>query len=102
MGKRSRRQFVLTGTGPTLGTMTQVRTTLGDFNTAADGGPSKSMGTEFLYGPGFTLEMAANDPVTQAIISVSDDDLALPVLMRLCRAKAWKLTDLESGRTFAG
>lgn len=86
-----------------LGTLNQVRSTLADFNTSPDGGPTKSMGTDFLYGPGFTLEIATSaDPVMQAIISVSDDDLALPCLMRLCKTKGWKLMDLESGRTFGG
>lgn len=103
MAKRSKRQFVLMPGASPMGSLSDVRERLGDFNTAADGGPAKSYGTEFLYGPGYSVELPTGaEQVTQAIVSVNDDELALPVLMRMCKARGWKLVDIESGRTFGG
>jgi hypothetical protein len=100
---RRKRQVVLHNPGQSagLGTAAELRRTLADFNTAPDGSVSKSMGTQFLYGPGFLVEVASTQElVTQAIITLQDEDIGLPVLFRLCRASGWKMVDIESGRTF--
>jgi hypothetical protein len=34
------------------------------------------------------------------MLTVTDDDIAWPVLSRACRLQGWTLIDLESGRTF--
>ena len=84
-----------------LGTRKQVAETLACFNTGPDGAPSKNAGTEFLYGPGMTVEIPTTaDTVNQAIASISDEDIALPVLMNMCKKLSWKLMDIESGRVF--
>ena len=83
-----------------LGRWGEVIERLGAFNTAGDGS-SRSTGTEILHGPGYVVELAAGqEEVTQAMVIVHDEDLAWPVLSRLCRQTGWKMTDLESGRMF--
>ena len=87
----------------TLGTPKEFRSTLADFNTGPDGGPPGTMGTEFFHGPGISVELATGqDLVTQAIVSISDEDIAWPVLGRLCKRTGWKMMDMESGRIFGG
>ena len=101
MGKRGKRQLVLMAHEGALGSMPEVLRILARFNTGVDGGPPKALGTTLLHGPGFILEVPASaDEVTQAIVHATDEELALPVLMRLCKAQRWKMIDLESGRSF--
>lgn len=81
-----------------LGSQREVRDSLIRFNTGSDGLAPKS-GTEMLHGPGFVVEMATSvDPVTQLIASVNDEDIAWPVLLRLCRELRWRMMDIETGR----
>lgn len=105
-----KRQLVLTrppaskgdATVVPLGDRQQVVATLAKYNTAPDGS-KRSTGMEVLWGPGMVMEFpAAADEVNQAMVSVSDDDIAWPVLQRLCKATGWMLVDLESGRSFGG
>jgi hypothetical protein len=104
---RKRRQLVImaekAGTPRPLGTRREVGEMLACFNTAADGAASSNGGTEFLYGPGMTVEIpTSTETVNQAIASISDDEIALPVLMNMCKKLGWKLMDIESGRVFGG
>jgi len=105
-----RRQLVLMcegedGEGPSaLGSVDSVIEELGVFNTAPDGSsrPS-SVGTKVLYGPGFVVEVASGQKVVhQAILTVEDDELAWPVLARLCQATGWRMMDIETGQVFGG
>jgi hypothetical protein len=102
---RKRRQVVLinqtdSGSAP-LGKLPELRARMADFNTGPDGGPDKGTGTEFWYGPGFVVEVpSGHDQVMQAIISVQDDELGLPVLFRMCKSLGFKMQDMESGRIF--
>lgn len=89
--------------GGPLGLPRQVREAFASFNTAPDGGPGPSSGIELLHGPGMTVELPAAGEkvdVQQAMITVTDDDIAWPVLSRACRANKWTLVDLESGQAF--
>jgi hypothetical protein len=103
---RKRRQLVIMGPekagSPTpLGSRRQVTEVLACFNTGPDGAPPSSMGTEFYYGPGMTVEIPSSmDQISQAIATMSDEEIALPVLMKLCKTHSWKLMDIESGRVF--
>lgn len=105
---KSRRQVVLTrkavpGSGtPPLGSRRDIREHLARFNTSGDGTePKASRGTEVLYGPGMVIEIPLNmDSVAQAMVTMSDEDIAWPVLMRLCKELSWQMVDLESGRAF--
>jgi hypothetical protein len=103
---RKRRQLVIIGpekggSPAPLGSRGQVVECLSCFNTGPDGAVRENTGTEFLYGPGMTVEIpTTSDQVNQAIATISDDEIALPVLMKMCKAHAWKLMDIESGRVF--
>jgi hypothetical protein len=103
---RKRRQLVIigpekAGSPAPLGSRRQVVECLSGYNTSPDGAARENTGTEFLYGPGMTVEIAtSSDLVNQAIATISDDEIALPVLMKMCKALSWKLMDIESGRVF--
>lgn len=102
-----KRQIILTrtdgaggGMAP-LGSVREVLDALADFNTAPDGGPKRSTGTDFLHGPGFVVEIPSTQAtVTQAIVTMTDEDIAWPVLVRLTKRLGWTMVDLETGRSF--
>jgi hypothetical protein len=87
---------------PPLGSRGVVRDSLANYNTAPDGAPPRTgAGTEILYGPGMIVELPlSQDTIMQAMVTVNDEDTAMPVLLRACRALGWAMVDLESGRTF--
>ena len=89
------------GASPTpLGSLRALREAFAPYNTAPDGSPSSS-GTELLHGPGLVVEIPTGLPeINQAMLTVTDDDIAWPVLSRACRLQGWTLVDIESGRTF--
>lgn len=83
-----------------LGTLRQIREALANFNTASDGGKPR-LGTEVLHGPGIFLEIpTGQDDINQAMVTVLDEEIAWPVLSRLCKALGWKMMDIESGRLY--
>ncbi len=89
------------GALPSLGTGKQVKSILELYNTSPDGSPGRSLGTEVLYGPGMVVDIpTSSEAVTQIMASVTDEEIAWPVLSKLCRDRKWKLVDLETGRTF--
>lgn len=85
-----------------LGSADQVREALAKLNTTADGSNSpESFGV--LYGPGIIVQMpmvGPNEPVMQLAVSMQEEDIAWPVLLRICRTLKWKMMDPASGRTF--
>ena len=85
---------------PPLGTLKQVEQTLARFNTAPDGALGKaSMGLLTMYGPGMIVEIpTGNDEISQLMVTMTDDDFAFPVLMRLCREQKWTLMAPETGQ----
>lgn len=84
-----------------LGTHKEVKAALASFNTGLDGGPPKASTSEVLHGPGMVVELpTTTELVQQAMVTMTDDDIAWPVLERLCRVLKWKLVDLETGRSF--
>ncbi len=99
---------------PPLGTLREVRNALGHCNISPDGsgphGYGERLGTCVFHGPGMVLEVAlTEDPtanrgagpdVRQVLVSVTDEDFAFPVLMRLCKLNQWQMMDPDSGRTF--
>lgn len=87
---------------PPLGTIAEVSEKLADFNTAPDGSArSAAAGTVVLHGPGLVVELPMGlDRVTQGLVTLIDEDVAWPVLMRLVKNLPWKLLDLETGRSF--
>ena len=90
------------GSMPPLGSLQSVQETLGAVNTACDGSDgSAETGIIVMHGPGFVVEIASGiDPVSQAMVTLDDEDTAWPVLMLLCTRAKWAMMDLETGRTF--
>lgn len=87
-----------------LGTHKQVIDALSIFNTAPDGSRDpESFGV--LHGPGFIVQMpmvGLDDPVSQIAVSVQEEEIAWPVLSRICKRLNWMMMDPGSGRTFGG
>ncbi len=58
-------------------------------------------GGEIMYGPGVNIELTPNqDPILQMLLTITDDDIAWPVIMRLAKDLQWKILDPSSGREF--
>lgn len=85
-----------------LGTFKEVVSALSAYNTGPDGSRAvESFGV--LYGPGFTVQLpmvGPDDPVGQLMVSFQEEDVAWPVLTRICRGLGWKMMDPKTGRTF--
>lgn len=61
-------------------------------------GPERP-GEDVLYGPGIEIQLApGQDPVTQLLLSITDEDIAWVVILRLARELHWKIFDPYSGR----
>jgi hypothetical protein len=61
-------------------------------------GPERT-GDDVLYGPGIEIQLApGQDPVTQMLLTITDEDIAWTVIMRLARELQWRLFDPRSGR----
>ncbi len=79
-----------------MGSPTEVAAALANHNIAPD-----VPGGEFLYGPGLTIEIPMNnttDEIMQIRCSMIDEDIAWPVLFRMCQQRDWSLMDPDSGR----
>lgn len=96
----SRRQEAQGDALEPIGKPDEVLKLLAPFNTAPDGA-QPGMGAITLYGPGLSMTMPTTQPqITQLIANMTDEEIAMPVLIRLCRALEWTMTDLETGRKF--
>jgi hypothetical protein len=103
-----RRQIVLMKKRPPgasemdpIGSAEQVTAMLAPFNTAPDGGSPGSLGTVTLHGPGMTVLMPTTQKtITQLIANMNEEEIAMPVLVRLCKSLGWVMMDMESGRMF--
>lgn len=83
-----------------LGSPAEFEATVANFNIAPDGA-ERNTGTLPLFGPGIVVEVAlGQDTLNQALITVIDQDIAWPVLSRLCRSNGWKMMDAATGQTF--
>lgn len=61
-------------------------------------GPERE-GEDLLYGPGIEIQLApGQDPVTQMLLTITDEDIAWVVIIRLARDLNWKIFDPYSGR----
>lgn len=87
-----------------LGTYSEILDRMSGFNTSPDGSNRpESFGV--LYGPGLIVQMpmvGPDDLVMQVAVSMNEEEIAWPVLMRVCRELGWKMMDPSSGRTFGG
>ncbi|TVQ33318.1 MAG: hypothetical protein EA376_02995 [Phycisphaeraceae bacterium] len=83
-----------------LGTKREVLQKLAKYNTAPDGSP-ESLGMAF--GPGIRIDLPMvddRDEINQAVVSIIEEEIAWPVLSRLCKQHGWQMADPETGRTF--
>ncbi|MCA9284737.1 MAG: hypothetical protein KDA22_05965 [Phycisphaerales bacterium] len=79
--------------GP-IATRAELLRSLAVRNTA----PERS-GDDLLYGPGIEIQLApGQDPVTQMLLTITDEDIAWTVILRLARELQWKLFDPYTGR----
>lgn len=77
-----------------LGDRAEVFRQLSEYNTWPDTPDGR-----ILYGPGITVQAPlTDDDISQLLVSLVDEDLAWPVLLRICKETGWKLMDPESGR----
>jgi hypothetical protein len=84
-----------------LGGPEDVIRALAPFNTAPDGAAGSALGTMTLHGPGMMILMATTQPkVLQLMANLTDEEIAMPVLMRACKSLGWSMVDMESGRSF--
>lgn len=97
----AKRTFVILSRTPTtngtlvpLGPRAQVFAGLAHCNIAPE-----SEGADVLYGPGVEFEVApGQDPVQQMLMTISDEDIAWVVIMRVAREFGWKVLDPTTGR----
>lgn len=78
---------------PPIGPRAEIVARLRSFNTA----PERE-GDLVLHGPGIRIEMADEDPVRQMLLTVTEEEIAWQVILRMARALGWKLLDPTSGR----
>ena len=76
-----------------LGSRKEITSQLGPYNTA----PETDDG-DILYGPGIRIELPPSDPVTQMLMTVTEEEIAWLVIMRLAKGMNWKLLDPATGR----
>ena len=79
-----------------IGSRTEIIQSLALRNTVAeiDGG-------DILYGPGVDIELSpGQDPVLQMLLTITDDDIAWPVIQRLAKDLQWKLLDPVKGTEY--
>lgn len=80
---------------PPIGSRAELLSRLSHYNTA----PESEESDEILYGPGIRLEMPPGDPINQLLVTVTEEEIAWPVMLRLCRDFNWSMLDPNTGRT---
>ena len=66
---------------------------------ACNTGPERPESGDVLYGPGIRIEMTpGQDPVTQMLVTVTEEEIGWRVLTRLINEFSWKLLDPNTGR----
>jgi hypothetical protein len=89
----SREATVDNGMAP-IGSREQVVSTLSQFNTAPEHDSE-----DVLFGPGIRIELPPDqDPVSQMLMSITEEEIAWLVVMRLAKELNWKILDPETGR----
>ena len=54
---------------------------------------------DILYGPGFRLELTpGQDPITQMLLTLTEEEIGWQVLTKLLKQFEWKLLDPNTGR----
>jgi hypothetical protein len=77
-----------------IGRRSEIIGTLASYNTA----PERE-GEDVLYGPGIRIELPpGQDKVSQMLMTVTEEEIAWLVIMRLAHALQWKIVDPNTGR----
>lgn len=77
-----------------IGQRDEVVRHLASMNTAAE-----HEGDDVLHGPGIRIELApGEDPVTQMLLTITEEEIAWLVISRLAKACRWKILDPDTGR----
>jgi hypothetical protein len=77
-----------------LGSRKQLLGDLAHYNTAPE-----TEGEDVLYGPGIRLELPpAQDSIRQILLTVTEEEIAWHVIMRLAKTFNWKIVDTNTGR----
>ncbi len=98
----SSRQFVIlsgrepAGDGmPPIGPRQDILEQLARCNTA----PEAAEHADVLYGPGIRIELTpGQDPVSQMLVTITEEEIGWQVLTRLIHHFQWKLLDPNTGR----
>jgi hypothetical protein len=91
----SRREPAEMGALAPIGSRAEIVGQLAGCNT----GPERSDSWDVLYGPGIRIEMTpGQDPITQMLLTVTEDEIGWKVLPRLVKEFQWKLLDPSTGR----
>lgn len=98
----SGRQFViLAAEGPGQGGLSpigprgEILKSLAGCNTS----PESPEAADVLYGPGFRLELTpGQDPITQMLVTITEEEIGWQVLTRLISRFKWRLLDPATGR----
>lgn len=54
---------------------------------------------DVLWGPGIRIDLSPDqDPITQMLLSIVEEEIAWLVIMRLARECQWKLLDMDTGQ----
>jgi hypothetical protein len=62
-------------------------------------GPERSDAQDVLYGPGFRIELTPDqDPITQMLVTITEEEIGWRVLNRLINEFRWRLLDPNTGR----
>ena len=79
---------------PPLGRRRDLLQQLSAFNTA----PERE-GDDVLHGPGIRLELPPEqDDVGQILMTITEEEIAWLVIMRLLKEFEWKILDMNTGR----
>ena len=81
---------------PSIGRRADLVRKLADYNTA----PERE-GDDVLHGPGIRLELPPDQlDVSQMLMTVTEEEIAWLVIMRLLKDFEWKILDMNTGREF--
>jgi hypothetical protein len=79
---------------PSLGPRAELVRQLERFNTAPE-----RQGDDVLYGPGIRLELPPEQgEVSQVLVTITEEEIAWQVIMRLLKEFEWKIVDTNTGR----
>ena len=81
-----------------IGRRDEVLFDLSRFNTAPDS-EKEGRNEDVLYGPGIRIELPpGQDIINQMLMTVTEEEIAWLVIMRLARSFSWKIVDPNTGR----